>query len=242
MNRFTPPCNLCAIVLLALSCLLGFGSVWAQKLEAHPEFDVGDKWTFKFNNIGDRREPYTFTVQAVRSENGSGWWYNESTERDARRPKFVQRYDYKRARVVEGFEFDPAAPNMVGSRYFNSQPKEDFIRFPLDIGQKYNYKVDWDDGNGYNEYKGVVESFEKVTLEAGEFEAFRIKFSGWWNRTRDGSGSGRVELILWWAPATKSFVKRTFKNWNGNGSQFNNFETTLLKWEPKAPLPDFLVK
>lgn len=206
-----------------------------------PEFDVGDKWTFKAQNIGDRKAPYTFIHQAYKSEAGSGWMYGETAEPNARRAQYIWRFDYKRADYKEGFEFDPKQPTREGKRFSNFQPDDDILQLPLTVGKKYAIKWNWGDGTGYTEYKVHVEVFEKIKVEAGEFEAYRVKLEGWWTRTKatagsTWTGSGQTGRTYWFAPAVKRTIKTETFERTGNGSPWNQFAGELIKWEPKAAL------
>lgn len=179
----------------------------AQTLQAQAEFDVGDKWTYRVHNKGDRLEPYVLTDQAFKSDAGSGWFFQETQEPNAPRKQAVWRYDYKRADRMEGFEFQPQSPSFSGARFSNRQPLEDYIQLPLLVGKKYTVKRDWDSGQGFDKLDAEVVAFEKVKTEAGEFDAYRIKLSGWWTRTVDGNFSGSVGTTIHFAPAIKKFVK-----------------------------------
>lgn len=237
--------KLSTIFVLCSGCLLSTSPALAQKTEITPEFDVGDKWTFRYSNLGDKKEPVTYTHQAISSKNDSAWIYGESQDPNARRSKYILQFDYKRAKNVEGFEFKPTEPNKAGSRYGNWQPQNDVVSLPLEVGKKFKFDEEYSNGNGTNEYTATVEAFEKVKTEAGEFEAYRIKYSGWWNsKTSSGEGiSGKLEMMRWWSPAVKREVKISFKSWTGRGKVWGDNETELVKWEPKAQLPqDFANK
>ncbi len=209
----------------------------AQTLDSHPVFDVGDKWTYRHQNIGDRKDPYTFTNQTYKSEEGSAWLYGESQDPQSARKTFVWRYDYKRGDAMEGFEFDAASPKLIGKRFSNRQKLDDSIQFPLAVGKKYTVTENWNDGNGNTKYDVEVETFEKVKTEAGEFDAYRIKLAGWWTRTGNGSGTGRAEQTIYFAPAVKRIVKSEYVDRLNNGARSGANVRELIKWEPKAPLP-----
>lgn len=238
---FTPPRKFWANLSVAAGLALTLhGGVSAQTLDAHPEFDVGDKWTYRVHNKGDRKEPYLFTNQAFKSEAGSGWIYGETKEPNSRRPQFIWRYDYQRADLKEGFAFNPQKPTTPGPRFANNQPQDDLVQLPLNVGKRYAVKFDWNDGNGFNKYDVEVEAFEKIRTEAGEFEVYRIKASGWWTRTGGGTngwtGSGRAGHLIYFAPSAKRYVKWESFDRNANGQPWNERVTEIIKWEPKAPL------
>jgi hypothetical protein len=207
-----------------------------QTLETHPEFDVGDKWTYRYTNIGDRKEPVAYTHQAFKSENGSGWIYGEALDPSAKRKSYILRYDYKRGDVKEAFEFNAAKPRMPGKRYNNLMPVDDRFQFPLAVGKEYKFNEEWSNGDGFRKYDVKIEAFERIKVEAGEFDAFRIKFSGRWTRTEDGAANGESDLTYWYAPSAKRAVKIDYLEKTVRGSPWSQSSTELIQWEPKAPL------
>ncbi len=206
----------------------------AQKLEAAPQMQVGDKWTYRYHNTGDRREPYTFTNEVKRINGSDAWMYGESTESNTEHPKFWWRYDHKRGDFMERFVHQESAPNGLGSRIADRQKSEDLLQFPLELGKKYNAKQFWTNGDGYTDWKVEVQAFEKIKTEAGEFDAYRIKAIGWWTRTANGSRSGRAETTLWLAPTVKRYVRWEYLDRTPNGSMWNENKSELIKWEPAA--------
>lgn len=104
------------------------------------------------------------------------------------------------------------------------------------MGKEWTVKETWGDGNGYTEHKAKVEGFEKIKVEAGEFEAFKVTLKGFWNLTANGNGSGRAERVIWYAPQIKREVKRAYTDRNQGGSLWNQNEQELVKWKPKAEL------
>lgn len=229
--------NVCLIA--GLACIIQ-ASVHAQTLEAQPAFDVGDKWTFRYQNTGDRKEPYTYTNQAFKSEMGSGWLFGETQNPQSARKQYITRYDYKRGGGKENFEFKTNNQSHQGNRYSESMKKDDAIQFPLSVGKTYNIRWDYSNGKGYFEFKAEVEGFEKVKVEAGEFDVYRIKLDGWWYNTRDDQNHGRAQITYWFAPSAKQIVKSASQDQTGTGTVFNSSTMELVKWEPKVALPAIL--
>lgn len=230
--------TICASLLF-----LGLQALAQNKVESQPPMVAGDKWTYKFSNLADRKEPYLFTHQVIQLRGVSAWLYGVTEEPEARRPKFISRFDPKRAKVVEAFNFRENEPLNPGSRYGNWQPQDDNIRFPIAVGDKFSFSHHFNNDNrtSRDDYKAEVEAFEKIKVDAGEFEAYRIKYAGYWNCLTGCSGSGRIEWIVWWAPSVKREVKQTFKSWTTQSSMWNDNVRELQKWEPAAPLPAIFV-
>lgn len=133
----TPPRIIRAIFLVITTVLAS--TAWAQKADA-PTFEVGDKWTYKFTNIGDKRDPTSFFNQVMHLDNQSAWIYGESTDTQAANPQFAWRFDLKRAGFMERFLIDPTSNNKLGVRNFNNQPNDDLLKFPLEVGKEWAVK------------------------------------------------------------------------------------------------------
>ena len=240
MSLFLLPKTMRGFLFVLVSCLLHVAA--AQELETQPEFDMGDKWTFQYKNLGDRKDPYFYSEQAFKSAEGSGWLYGENENPSTKRKQYIARYDYKRGDIKEVFSFKPKNPKDPGGRYINWQPIDDKIQFPLAAGKKYSLRIEWDNGEGYTKSDIEVGAIEKIQVEAGEFEVYRITLKGWWNRTSNGSGSGRADETLWFSPVVKRIIKREYIDTNSGGATWNRNTYELVKWEPKASLSESLKK
>ena len=235
MNWLNTPHKILAAASLTL-CIAGIlqGPAFAQTLETHPVFDVGDKWTYSFQNRGERKEPYTYTHQVYKLDSESGWLYGETKEPNTTRPQSIWRYDFKRADNKEGFNFNPTTPTKPGERYSNRQANDDWVQLPLFVGKKYKVKEFRSNGELFVEYDAEVSAFEKVKMPAGEFDAFRISGVGWF---RNQFGNHRVSQRHFYAPTVKRLVKGEYIE--RDHSVENVWE--LIKWEPKAELMSALV-
>lgn len=223
-------------------CLYGVvPAIDAQSLQAQAEFEVGDKWTYRHHNKGDLKQAYVIANQAYKSDADSGWLYEETQDPNAKRKKAIWRYDYKRGSRTEAFAFQPLGPSQPGEMYFDGKPYEDFMQFPLVVGRKYAVHRDNVAKNGYTKYDAEVEALEKVKTEAGEFDAYRIKLTGWWTRTDLMEAgrplTGRAEIVIHFAPSVKKYVKWEERSWRNKGASWTDYEIELTKWEPKAELP-----
>jgi hypothetical protein len=213
-----------------------FATAHAQVLEVQPTFNVGDKWTYRYHNIGDKKEAYIYTEQVYKTDGESGWIYGETQNIENQRKQNIKRYDYKRGDVKEFFEVNPLNPQNPGVRYSNLLNKDDAIKFPLTVGKKYQVKWDYSNNKGYTEYEVEVQGFEKIKVEAGEFDAYRIKFDGWWYNTVDNHAHGRAAMTQWFSPSAKRLVKIESKDTTTSGTVFNSNITELVKWESDSKL------
>ncbi len=231
MSQLPLATRVCASLLAAVTA---FGA-WAQTLEAPTNPEVGDKWTYRFHNKGDKREPYLYNNQVRFLDADSAWTYGESQENPAQVTTSVWRFDLKRAAYVERFNSDPAAANGAGKRTIDRTSSDGALQFPLAVGKRFRVKFNWDNGRGFDELDAEVQAFEKIKVDGGEFDAYRIKYSGFWNQREGVNYSGRVERTNWYAPAVKGLVKFTYINHQRNGLVWNDTVTELVKWEPAAP-------
>ena len=221
---------------LLFTAIAFVSTAWAQKADA-PAPEVGDKWTYKFTNIGDKREPTSFFNQVMHVDNQSAWLYGETTNTQAGDPQFAWRYDLKRAGPMERFRIDLNSSNKLGRRDRNNQPNDDWLKFPMEVGKEWTVKSIWNNGQGHDDYKAKVDAFEKIKVQAGEFDAYKVVFKGYWNQAT--GGNGRAEQVIWYAPQAKREVKRTYENRTPGGQRWNHEETELTKWEPKAALGNY---
>lgn len=93
-----------------------------------------------------------------------------------------------------------------------SKESKDF-NFPLEVGKKWGYKYTFE--NELNSVKGrwqldvEVVASERVKVLAGEFDAFKIEYNGFWNNYTT-TRNGRLKITRWYAPITRSLLKTEF--------------------------------
>ena len=105
-----------------------------------------------------------------------------------------------------------------GKRYFTIDQVYQGLgwrEWPLRIGKTWDYTTTWNSPTGdpgTTIEKAEVVAYEKVTVPAGTFMAFRIEYKGRWDRT-DPAGrhwAGDVSDTYWYAPDVKADVKHRF--------------------------------
>jgi hypothetical protein len=217
------------LLLAAITC-----GAAAQTLESPIAPVVGDKWTYQNHNKGDKREPYLYSNQVKAIDGASAWIQGESKETNARLPRYVWRHDVAKAENIELFEPDDAAANGAGKRVVDRSKNDALLQFPLAVGKKYKVKRNWDNGRGFDDLEAEVQAFEKIKVAAGEFDSYRIRYTGFWNQREGGNYTGRMEHMVWYSPAAKSTVKWHYTNRTSNGGSWNDVLTELVKWEPGA--------
>ena len=94
--------------------------------------------------------------------------------------------------------------------------------WPLKIGNRTTQTVSatGHDGKAYSSTVTMtVAAFEKVTVPAGTFDAFRVE------ETKAGEATPRIH---WWAPSLGISVKETFPDWTDRG-KLKVYELSAVK-------------
>ena len=192
--------------VLALGAFLAAAAAVGQTLVTRadsPEIKVGDHWKQeqKDKRTGNKESEINRTVTAVTAT------LVEGTENDG---KFAMTS-----------ELNPVESTTV---VISGDPK--FLSFPLEVGKKWSFKYNF--ANKTNEGKGRVQldaevlAYEKVTVPAGSFDAFRIQAKGFWNNDASRQ-NGRSKFIYWYAPAARSVVRTEYED------GYNNWVRELIE-------------
>lgn len=118
-------------------------------------------------------------------------------------------------------------PDLTGldSPRMASDPGYQLLRFPLEVGKKWDFKTQW--LNKQNGVKGgaqldvEVKAMESVKVPAGEFEAYRLEASGYLNTVTGRNWSATA--TYWYAPKAKSIVRFVWTDKN------NDYVSELVK-------------
>jgi hypothetical protein len=98
----------------------------------------------------------------------------------------------------------------------NSNPKA--LSFPLGIGKRWRYGTEWlfkvTGSKGTSNVDVKVVGHEKISVPAGEFEAFKLvsKASMRGVSTKNSQIEGEVTSTYWYAPAARAIVKSVTHN------------------------------
>jgi hypothetical protein len=113
----------------------------------------------------------------------------------------------------------------VTSPFQKGSDEKPWISWPIFQGKTWQYESAWSfsGGSGKTNQEAKVVGIEKVTVPAGEFSAYKIVYSGFWNST-SGSGSGRQENIVWYSNEIKAVIKSAHDDGN------NKFSDELIKY------------
>jgi hypothetical protein len=166
-----------------------WASLSAQPLQTadRPTLKVGD--TFKSevasNYTGQKQLPDITTVTAVNADT------IEFTTNDA---KALSTLDLN---AIE-----------LATSTFAGDVK--FFSFPLTVGKKWDFKYSFVNKvtgvRGRQQLEAHVVGVEKIKVPAGEFEAFKIEYKGFWNNDTSGR-NGRLLQTTWYAPSVKRSVR-----------------------------------
>lgn len=162
-----------------------------EKAEA-PLIKVGDRWKSeqKDKRTGNKEAETIRTVTAVSAN------FVEGTENEG---------TFKMTSDLNPVE-SPAA-------VVTGDPK--FLSFPLEVGKKWSHKYNF--ANKTNQNKGRIQldtevlGYEKVTVAAGTFDAFRIESKGFWNNDAT-QRNGRSKSVYWYAPVARSIVRTEYED------------------------------
>ena len=193
---------------LAFSAFLAAASAMGQAPvtpASPPEIKVGDRWKHeqKDKRTGTKEAETTRTVTAVTAT------LIEGTENGG---KFAMTS-----------ELNPVESTTIVN---TGDPK--FLNFPLELGRKWSFKYSFviktSGSKGRSQLDAEVRAYEKVTVPAGSFDAFRIEASGFWNNDTSGR-NGRSKSIYWYAPSARAVVRTEYED------GYNNWVRELVEFQ-----------
>ena len=176
----------------ALLLVLFAGSALAQTAE-RPELKVGDRWQFVVYYASPSTKPNRDWV--ITSVTPAGI---EATENG------------------EPLRMTPELNVLESPQHKNSNPKS--LSFPLEVGKRWRYASDWvfnpKSSNGGSINDVAIVAYEKVSVPAGEFDAFKIVAKGKLSGTSPINSQYNAEstTTYWYAPAARAIVKSVHHN------------------------------
>jgi hypothetical protein len=124
---------------------------------------------------------------------------------------------------------DSPAEGLLGA--IGKNPKRPDLKFPLSIGQKWEYQLVVRPAGSRQDQRRSAEvtvmGQEQVTTPAGSFKAFKLIRSESWSVGRAG-GTNSSTSTFYYSPETRSIVKRVTENANNPGATVNE----LIKFTP----------
>lgn len=178
--------------LAALVLLLAAAAALAQPAP-RPDIRAGDRWEFAVYDAVPTRVPSrTWVVTAVTPAG------IQATENGA------------------PLKLTPELNVLDSPRQSETNPG--LLRFPLEVGRRWSYDTQWTfkqkGSSGSLAMAVEVQARERVSVAAGEFEAFRLfargKLGG--NSPSNTFYGGETTTTYWYAPAARAIVKMQHHN------------------------------
>jgi hypothetical protein len=178
--------------LAALALLLAAPAALAQPA-ARPDVRVGDQWQFAvYDSVPTRVPGRTWIVTAVTAAG------IEATENG------------------EALRLTPELNVLDSPRSSETNPGQ--LRFPLKVGRRWNYKSRWTfkakGSTGTIAMAVEVQARERVSVPAGEFDAFRLLARGKLGGTSpiNSTYDADTTTTYWYAPSARAIVKSVHHN------------------------------
>jgi len=161
------------------------------------------------------------TAQSPDIKVGDQWKFEQSDRRSGvKEPIIVQRITAVSPTQIEGLENEERfawTPNLgileTPAVIMSGEAKR--LVFPLEIGKKWEYQYNFTNkakaAKGRWKLDATVTAYEKVNVPAGEYDAFKIEYTGFWHNDTKGK-SGRLKMTNWYAPAVRTIIRNEFED------------------------------
>ncbi|MCP3718956.1 hypothetical protein [Paraburkholderia sp. CNPSo 3281] len=211
-------------VAMVLSCLAG--PVLAEESEgtpgnpatAAPVYKVGDTWTFSVCTTNTNSDAAVQHVESV------------VTVADNQTTLNVPRKGAPPLEMVFNAQGDVISDG--GSTY---EPAKGLLDFPMAVGKSWDIRHvrHWaSGGNMVVSAHASVEAFEKVQVDAGSFDAYKIVVHGLNKGKLSGGPASRFDITYWYAPSTKRIVKYVYQWTNYLHLENYTYELTAYSLAP----------
>ena len=181
-NSVVPRVSSLAVLVLAVLT----DPALAQKAE-QPDVKVGDQWQFvMYYNVPSTKPNRAWVITSVTPTGIAGTENGES------------------------LMLTPDLNVLESPRHKDSNPKA--LSFPLEVGKRWRYASNWmfkaKGANGSSIVDVVVIGHEKVTVPAGEFDAFKLVAKGSLSGVSpiNSQYAGETTTTYWYAPAARTIV------------------------------------
>lgn len=187
-----------SVLLIGLTC---FATCTFAQNSDRPDVHIGDRWSYQHTNGLANEKDYTQIEDIV-----------EVSNNEIRTRVRVKGQIGKGGIATYTNEWNPL--DVVAAQY--SPYLKEFV-FPLEVGKKWDGNADkmlFSNGkHGKFFLKGEVVAFEKITVPAGTFDAYKVNVVMDASGTDEDANIGNTVESYWYAPSVKRFVKleNTFK-------------------------------
>jgi hypothetical protein len=189
-----------SVGIFAVTIFVLFASyVFAQSTDK-PDIHVGDRWSWQHTNGLANEKDFTQIEDIV------GVSDNEISTR--------VRVKGKPGSGIATYTREWNPVDVISAQY---SPYLKELTFPFDVGKKWDGSADkmlYSNGkHGKFFLKAEVVAFEKVTVPAGTFDAYKINVVLDASGTDEDANIGNTVETYWYAPSVKRYVKleNTFK-------------------------------
>jgi hypothetical protein len=181
-------------ILPALACAVCLAAPALADNAVKPDLHVGDRWAWQHTNAIVNERDFTRIEDVVEAGDGG--------IRTRVRTKGVA------GNLIASYSPDFNLVDNLNVRFDPSLKRYDF---PLSPGKKWSGEFDkmlLNNGkHGKFFLKGEVVAFEKVTVPAGTFDAYKISTVYDATGTDEDANSGQTTEIHWYAPQVRNDVK-----------------------------------
>lgn len=130
-----------------------------------------------------------------------------------------RQYSYQRTKDFNNFSKDKVTGAIT---------EYQVLKWPLTVGEEHTYEAAGD--NVHVKVEGV----EKITVEAGTFNTYRIVLTGTWHNHIDNYASGPWQETDWYAPSVGFMIKTERSDSTTKGKRFNWTKSELISFNPDA--------
>ena len=188
---------ICSMLFIGLTSFAT--CAFAEKAD-RPDVKTGDRWSWQHINGLANEKDFTQIEDIV-----------EVSDIEIRTRIRVKG---KQGNVIATYTREWNPLDVVSAQY---SPNLKELAFPLEVGKKWNGTADkmlFANGkHGKFSLKGEVVAFEKITVPAGTFDAYKINVVLNASGTDEDANIGNTVESYWYAPSVKRYVRleNTFK-------------------------------
>lgn len=187
--------------LLPMANLIQAQSPPPPTLNEPPKLAVGDSWSYRIAELQTNAQRNTFTQRVT--EAGAAGYSIEGADASGRSFRFRLTPELNQPRSVDGNEHI-----------------EEFFSWPLQVGKKWPTRTwaQFNDGTVMRfDHERELTAIEKVSVPAGEFDAYKVVATGHWTITRNPRSYpntyDRAEFVYWFSPQVGRIVKSENRQW-----------------------------
>jgi hypothetical protein len=156
---------------------------------------------------------------------GDHWRFEESDQRTGiKEAEFDRKITSVTPSEIQGTENEAKLVltpelNVVESSTMVVTGDAKLLSFPLEVGKKWNTKYSFANKQSSTKLRFQLEAsvvaYEKVKVPAGEFDAFKIEYKGYWNNETTGR-NGRIKMTNWFSPDARCIVRNEYDDGHNN--------------------------